>query len=136
MTKGNYDNCELSVNVTRPTEADIYKYTAGSQITVKPVKLILHKLPLVPSKSVNVAPPKVVVESTISTLIEGPAPKKVSVKMITKSKLVQRTDVPKCKISGHPSSIRQYTFQVRSHVLKKRVRKLSKVQNQKRYTGI
>ena len=75
-TKGNYDNHELSVNITRPTEADINKYTAGSQIIVKPVKLILHKPPLVPSQSVNVAPPKVVVKPTISTLIEGSAPKK------------------------------------------------------------
>ena len=77
-TKGNYDNHELSVDITRPTEADITKYTAGSQITVKPVKLIQHKLPLVPSQSVNMTPPKVVVKPTIPTLIEGSAPKKVS----------------------------------------------------------
>ena len=69
-TKGNYDNPELSINITRPTEADINKYTAGSQITVKPVKLILQKLLLVPSQIVNMAPPKVVVKPTVSTLIE------------------------------------------------------------------
>ena len=45
MNQGNIEIRELHVNVTRLTESDITKHTAKRQTFIKPVKLVLQKLP-------------------------------------------------------------------------------------------
>ena len=78
---------------------------------VKQVKTKLHELPLTPRQTVTVAPPK-------------PKPKLTTGKAPTASSV---SNVPKHCISGHPSLvpsiIKQYTFCLQCHVLKKRVKK-------------
>ena len=45
MNQGNIEIRELCINVTRLTETDITKLTAKRHTFIKPVKLMLHKLP-------------------------------------------------------------------------------------------
>ena len=105
VRKHNLRKCLVSIS--RLTTADIMKYTRASK--VKPLSIVLHKLPLNPSQIVRVVSPKAAV-----THLKDPTS-------------IKHTDrwhkVPKCKISGHPQS-NKHVFHVKRHVLGKHTRKL------------
>ena len=105
VRKHNLRKCLVSIS--RLTTADIMKYTRASM--VKPLSIVLHKLPLNPSQIVRVVSPKATV-----THLKDP----------TSTKHTDRWHkVPKRKISGHPQS-NKHVFHVKHHILCKRTRKL------------
>ena len=105
VRKHNLRKCLVSIS--RLTTADIMKYTRASM--VKPLSIVLHKLPLNPSQIVRVVSLKAIV-----THSKDPT----SIKHTDR-----RHKVPKHKISGHPQS-NKHVFHVKHHVLRKRTRKL------------
>ena len=67
VKQGNIKLRELCVRskAKRLTESDIAKYTTRRKTPAIPLKLVLHKLHLVPTQSVNVATPKTSSEPTL-----------------------------------------------------------------------
>ena len=108
VKQGNIILHELCVKAKRLTESDITKYTTQRKTPAKPLKLVLHKLPLVPTQSVNVATPKTSSEPMLHspTRLHTSRKGKDKVAHTKQSNSIQ----PKCKISGHPSGDKHHTF--------------------------
>ena len=108
VKQGNIKLREFCVKAKRLTESDIAKYTTQRKTLAKPLKLVLHKLPLVPTQSVKVATPKISSEPTLysSTRLHTSRKGKDKVAHTKQPNLVR----PKCKISGHPSGDKHHMF--------------------------
>ena len=126
VSQGNIKLRELCVKVKRLTESDIAKDTTRRKTLAKPLKLVLHKLPLVPTQSVDVASPKTSSEPKLHSPTRSHISRKEKDKVVQTKQpnLEWKKTVPKCKISGHPSGDKHHTFQVKCHILRKRIRKL------------
>ena len=126
IKQGNIKLHELYVKTKRLTESDIAKYTTQRKTPARPLKLVLHKLPLVPTQSVNVATSK----TSSEPMLHSPTRSHTSRKgkdQVAQTKLPnpeQKKTMPKCKISGHPSGDKHHAFRVKCHILRKKIRKL------------